>query len=195
MAIDLTDLSSVKSYLNVTGSGEDTKLGLLIDYASQLIESYLDRYTESAERTEYLDVEFNQQVFSLRGYPVDTGETVTVTHDTGWDFAASDDLDSDDFTVLGNDGLLNIPWFRLTPGPRALKVVYTGGMAANTAAFQVAYKDIELAAIMQVAYQYRRRKFVGDTSSSIGGSSVGFDFPALLPEVELILRPHRRRSL
>lgn len=189
--MDLTTVARYKAYSGIGGASEDTILGYLITAVSAQFENHLDRYVESTSRTVYQDVEPGQRVFSLRGYPVSS--VTSVHNDIDWDFESSDLLDADDYTVLGDDGLLNVPRYTLAYGPRALKVVYTGGMAADVATFDASYPAIETALWMQIAYSYDRRQFNADTSVSIAGSSTTFHTPELLPEVVGILRPYRRR--
>jgi len=188
--VDLTTADRLKTFLDVSGSGEDTLLGYLVTAISAQVEAYLDRYVESTSRTAYLDVEEGQRVFGLRGYPVTS--VSSLRHDIDWTFASTDELATTDYTVLGDDGLLQIPAYDLAAGPRALKITYTGGMAASAAAFYAAYPDAELAVWYQAGYAFERRKFLIDGSAAVAGSSVGFQAPELLAEVKELLRPYRR---
>lgn len=49
-------IASLKSYINVTGSGDDALLGNLLDRATKAIESYCRRVFEAATASRYYDV-------------------------------------------------------------------------------------------------------------------------------------------
>jgi hypothetical protein len=191
--VDLTTTARVKTLRGITTATDDTLIGMLVTAISAQVEDFLDRHAEATARTVYFDVRDEQFVFSLKGYPVSA--VASVYNDSDWDFASTDLVDSDYYTVLGTDGLLRFdPAYILIRGPRALKVTYTGGMATSVTNFYAAYPQIELAAQMQTLFVYDRRKFLADTTSAVSGSSVSFQTPDLLPEVRRLLMPHRRVS-
>lgn len=190
MAIDLTNVTRVKAWKPIGTSNYDTLFGYLIDYVSRRFEEYLARFTEVTSRTEYFDIPDGTRLLFLKGSPISS--VTNVWNDNTWSFDS--EISSDRYTILGDDGMIGFD-HELTAGIRALKITYTGGMAADTDAFIAAFPDIAVAADMQVNYIFERRDELGASSQSIEGSSVSIAPVELLPEVMQILDPHQRVAL
>jgi len=190
----ITTKDNIKALL---GSNSSTNDDLLLEAfalsVSAAVEKYIARGVETTERTEYHDVEAGQSYFLLKAYPVDTAESIAVYNDSGRTFGTA--LGSSNYTVLGDLGGLSIDGYSLIDGPRVLKVVYTGGLAATQEALEAAYPDIEMAARIQGAAWFERRKSLSTASVSVAGSSVSvggeLDF---LPQVKSLLVQYRRDS-
>ena len=185
----------VESSTSLT-TGNATIIDQLIAIVSARAESYLDRYTESATRTEYLDVAWGQRIFILRAYPVTAVTGVWYDPYQLWDSTSA--VDTDEYRspiygggpILSIDRRLNYSWENVQD--RALKVTYTGGMAADDIAFIAAYPDIAGAVDQQIVYEYQRRRDLG--SQAIGGDA-GTVTPALsawIPSVLEALSRYRR---
>ena len=131
----LTTLARVKNYLGGSSnldSDDERVLKQIIGSVSIAIAEYLNRNIKSEERTEYLDVFEGQEVFYLKGYPIDQDATFEVYNDV--DRAFDTEIDSSDYDKQsGKDsGLLKIDQYTLSAGKGALKVKYTGGLATQT---------------------------------------------------------------
>lgn len=171
---DLTTATRVKTYLEGADTSKDTLIGQLITGVSVRMERRLNRYVDaSAARTEYFDLAPGQRTVFLKGYPI---ASVTSIHNDPYDraYAASTLIASTDYTIELEDGRIAFPYYAPTTGQRALKIIYTGGMAATTAAFITAFPEIALACDWQVVHEFHNRTAPGASSVAIGGASIGF---------------------
>jgi len=172
-------------------------LAQLIPEVSAAAETLMDRYADNTvSRTEYFDVEPGKTLYRVKGFPV---ATLTSVHYDPWTqaFASTTALTSgtDFFSVtLNPHGFIRMmsPFACESLMPSALKVVYTGGMAASAAAFITAYPDIAMAIEQQVIYQWKRRNDLGTISVSDAGGTVTTESMAWLPSVRAILEQHKR---
>lgn len=169
-------------------------LNQIISEVSAQAEAELDRYAQTGERTEYLDIEPGQCVFSLRAYPVSAVAGIWYDPEQEWsgDAIAANLYRS---PVYDRNGLLRLDYqlnWSDIPRQRALKVTYTGGMAADTAAFMAAFPDITSAVSQQVYYLWTRRHDLGLSSSSGIGGTVTQAEVTWLPTAMRTLKRHRR---
>lgn len=199
--MDLTTAARVSTAVLGTATGPAPfllQVGQLITQVSAAVEAYLDRYaTSGVSRTEYLTASKGQRVFRLRAFPV--ASVTSVSFDTEAAFGAETVVDTTDYysPVQSEAGLLRFKYAPLIgdglgDDVPCLKVVYTGGMAANAGAFVTAYPDIAGAVDQQVAYFYHTRNELGRASVSgdSGSSSPGAD--SWLPSVVAVLDKYRR---
>lgn len=136
---------------------------------SQVVEKRLDRFLKAEARTVYADIERHQSKVFLRGYPVSA--VASVYEDASRVFGTGTLVDSSCYTFgNGNEGMLSFD-YALSAGPKALKVTYTGGMAADTAALATAYPDLVEAVDQQLLYLFRNKGTLG--LSSVSGGSIG----------------------
>jgi hypothetical protein len=188
--MDLTTKDNVKALIGLTGSGDDVLIVALVKAVSAQITRYMKREVAIAERTEFHDVEPGQKVFLLKAYPV---TACAVYNDEARAFTTP--LGADVYTFLGSRGRIVVDDYPLIDGAQVLKVVYTGGLAASQEALETQYPDIEMAARIQTAYVYDRRKKLGLASESFGNGSVQFEQKLeILPTVKEMLDPHRRKA-
>ena len=179
-------------------SDASAALAQLLTGVSAACEGVMDRHAESGvSRTEYFDVYPGQRVFSLRAYPVASvtsvhfdpeqsfGSETALTVATDY---ANPALDVNGFLILKTtlDAMTDYPL------PRALKVIYTGGMAASAAAFVTAFPDIAGAVDRQVIYEWKRRNDAGVVSVSDASGTVTIPELHLLRATREVLARHRR---
>lgn len=195
--MELVTLAYVKALVEIKGDDteHDALIENMIEAVSVQAEKYLNRVVMRAQQTQYFDVDGGDVVFALRATPVtsiaSTGEGVW--NDEAWAFTSA--LDATAYRVAAETGLL---YFRdrLVPGPQALKVVYTGGMAATTEKLMATYPDLAQAAARQAMFLYNTRKQIGADSISVGESSVSWKGDvAWLPGVEEVLKSYRRAAV
>ena len=194
--MDLTTLARVKTLLYPWDRLDyDNTITQLITDVSGQVESALSRGTESAARTEYFSAEPGQQVFPLRGYPV--ASITSVKEDLG-DRAFTTDantIDAELYTANNDTGALYIHGWACVGGHKTLQVVYTGGMAATTAAFITAFPDLAAGVDAQVALMLKRRDSIGfDSIGTAGSSSALSPLGFVIPLQDAIDR-HRRVSI
>lgn len=166
--MDLTTKDNVKKLLNITNdTTNDVLLISIVKATSAAIEEYLDRLLETKERTQYFDVEPGQQVFNLNAYPIVSCKAYNDP------YRRSDvEINSDTYTFLGECGQLIIDRFDCYAGAKALKVVYTGGLASDQAHLEALYPDIEMAARIQSAFLFESKNQLFVISESVDRHTV-----------------------
>ncbi len=193
MALDFTTTARVKAYAtDFTTSDHDALIATLISGVSRLFEKYMGREALTTSRTEYFDVDSQEQSrFYLKAYPV--ASVTSVKNEPDHEFATATSLDSDDYDFSASDdaGQLTIRGVRMLTGPRALQIVYSGGMSTDTSTFVTDFPDLAMAADMQTFYVFQRRDEMGLASTSIGGSSSSYEPFGLLKHVRSILDEYR----
>lgn len=193
MAVEITTLATIKSILGITSATNDVIISRFVTQVSALIGTFIGRHVEQKDRTEFFRVERDQQLFFLKGYPVDTGQTFEVRNDFSRKFPTGSIIDADNYAVDDEDGILEIDRVTLESGPRSLRVQYTGGLATTTAGVTTAFPDLALAAEIQAKWLFKRKDDDGLTAvSAEGGSITAFPDLTLVPEVKRILESHRR---
>lgn len=134
-----------------------------ITMASVMVENYLNRSITIGEYTEYFDVNLSDRVFRLRAYPVTAVSTVRYDTEQQWDSSTIITADQYRSPVYDPNGLLTLVAGRAVPlgfAARALKVVYTGGMATDTANFIATWPMISTVVDRLVSQFYVTRDVV-----------------------------------
>ena len=192
--MDLTTATRVQRLLESGGASVGqhvTLLGDIIPAVSARVEEYLGRSAEAASRTEYFDTEPSLFRVVLEGYPVSS--VTSVRYDPLRVYDSSSEIAATEYAVNTARGIISFERVGFVVAARGLKITYTGGMAADTAAFVAAFPAVAHACDLQVAALIQRRLALGATSVNAGGGSKawvgGYD---LLPEVRSILDLYRR---
>lgn len=194
--LDITTRQGVRDWkgLEADGGASDAWIDSAIQALSKRLENALARALLSEAQVETFDVDDGQTIFMLRGYPVDEEGTFSVRLDTLRVFDAPRELQVEFFTLDAEQGTLIIDGVGLPPGPRILRVAYTGGMAATTEAFCTAYPDIEEAANIQVNFWWESRQRIGQRSVTGQDLSVVTLEPLeFLPQMQRVVENYRRR--
>jgi Phage gp6-like head-tail connector protein len=202
--MSLDTLSNVKTRLGVSGTADDTLLGLLQDSADRFIANWCERDFEGGTFTEYYPG--GSEFVHLRNFPVATVTSVKV--DPNYVFG-SDTLISSSSYVAHTDwgviqslpgpflprlhtGLVNNEIRSWTRGPRVVQVVYTVATSAVP-------NDVKEAYARLIGIWYRRVKtesavtFIDVREQNFGDMSVAYaGAPRGLPEeVYELLAPYR----
>lgn len=199
--MDLTATTRVELLVNPTGSAggpHASVLGQIITGVSNAAEQFMNRKVLAEATTEYFDVAPYQKVFRLKAFPVTAVTSVAFDLDQAWGSTTLLTATTDYWSALYEPrGVLEIRYALNTWDDtygRALKVVYTGGMAATAAAFIAAFPDISNAIDQQVAYFWHQRNNLGVTSiTSEFGTSVNMMPTDWLPAVRSVLERHKRQ--
>lgn len=195
--MDVTTKARVQALLASGGQKTaplDSLIPTLISGVSAAFELHLGRPLEATSRTETFDADPTVRRFFLRAAPVSA--VASVKYDPDRVFGADTLIDSDSYAVDEDLGIVILDGYVLGSfSPRAVQVVYTGGLGADQAALEAAFPELVHAADLQVAHLAKQRHALGATSISAGGGSTafvgGYD---LLPEVRSILELLRRRG-
>ena len=184
--MDLTTIENVKLY--VTENTSSPLLTKLVTQVSKAVESYIDRGAETVARTEYFDVEPNQRIVIVGAYPISS--VSSIYNDPGREYTGTT-ITASDYAIYG-DGRIVFD-YPLSPGARALKVTYTGGLGATQAAVESSYPDLVEAVTLQVVHEWRRRNSLAEDTATLaqGAITVGAAMN-WLPRVRAILDFYRR---
>ncbi len=197
--MDATTIARVKALLDITSSTYDAVLTTMVAAASRRIENYIDRPLLETARTETYSIKPRQDVLFLRAYPVASVASIKLALD--WDYAAATAIDTNDFNVDAETGMVRFLFFpinnwkgnNLAAAPNVMQVVYTAGLATNTANLITNHPDIAYAADVQTVAMWRRRDSPQGASLSVGGSSLSYeDALGLTKETVQTLAPYRR---
>ena len=157
--------------------------------ASQsFIEGYCNRIFEQAAYVEYYNGGVNR-IF-VDNPPIASSPALVVYEDYSRDFEADDLVDSDDYAIDYDDGIISFD-YNLEKGFGSIKVSYTGGF--STVPYAVKQACIELVA---------RKLKLGDTGDvgivnkgSPGGMSISFSTDEILPETKKMLDLFRKEPI
>lgn len=193
-------LKLLKDFLGKEDEKDKDLLTALIEQVSLRFETYTHRQFEALARTKFFDA--GKRNYLLPAFPIDLGETLTVTvqdevqvKDT--DYFVWDDEGRIEFRRAARStrfsSVITDPVFS-TVLPRAVQIDWTGGFELNATEVDVldVPEDIKHACLLQTAFQYRRRNDVGVSSLSLPDGNVSVLSPtALLPEVRAILDSYK----
>jgi len=182
----------LKTFLGVETTNQDAVLDMFNDLVSSRIESWLNRTLKKDKYDQFFNS--GRRHYYLPAYPIDTTETLTVT------YSGSEQTLNSDYFVWENEGLIE---FYVEPAyiqPKEIEIAWTGGYEEVTSggnAYLTGLPDaIVLAAMIQIAFSFRRRKDIGLVSVSMPDGSITKNAPLkLLEEVKEILSPYRRAPM
>jgi len=171
--MELTTLAKVKALMGYTGTSEDVALTQLVTSVSDRVSRALRRETEAAERTETTRLVRTGKTVTLCAFPVTAVASVKFSS-TG-DFTDIDALvEFEDYSVDLEQGTITLSVSTSGKFPTA-QVVYTGGMATDTATFITDYAGLSAAVDMQIQLEAKRRQTVGSTSQRTSGGDIRYE--------------------
>lgn len=199
--MNLSTVDRVLALTSATGKATDetrAEVAAVLATVSGAVERYLDRFALRQARTEYHDVEPMQSRVRLRAYPVTT--LTSVNYDPDQAFGSTTAMTSSDYydPTLDVEGALvfRYPFMPSVPHSRALKVVYTGGMATDTDSFVAAYPDLAGAVDVQTSHEWQRRNALGVSSVSYpDGTTASLSLERWVASVKQVLDYYRRVSI
>lgn len=188
-------------------------INMIISAVSAKIQTYLGRTIQKGTYTEYFDIaKFSETTYRLKAYPVLRDAEISVgvpnplqvknysevldptqyalNYKDGRFSLSKDSLGFDPFTQQSNSALSSA--YLVNAGLEALEITYYGGMALDTADFIAKYPDIEYEVILQVLFDYKRKKNMTMETVGAGGNSSEAYIPfELRPELKRALRVYR----
>lgn len=176
--MDLTTATRVKDRLDITGSGEDGLLGVLITSVSAHFERYTRRIALVGSQTEVLHRRRFNQLLPLRAVPASAVTSIKFETQPN-DLSTASAMDTDDYWLSGTGYFVELIAKPTLDG--FWEVQYTGGMAADTASFVTAYPDVADSVDLQVVHEWKRRQNPGSNVTSQGGSTTFSE-----PEIDLL---------
>lgn len=193
MAFKLVTDAELKLLMNITVDTWDTLLGQLSQQVAAQFQTYIGRKLEDSgtDVTEYRSPNGREYIVHVQRYPV---VSVTSIHEDNLsDFTAATLVDSANYQIANDQGLIHRkhrPWYG---GTRTVKIVYRGGYTASSGVLQGIPDEWAMAAKMQIAHVWQRREQIGATTIAFGGgASTTLPETGLLKGVKEILDPWRR---
>lgn len=177
----IATLSELKSYLGITGSSEDTLLGLLLDSANDFVLGYICREIESATFTEYFDGDWQTEIL-LKNYPV-TSITSFEYNSGTLNTPVWTTVDPTLYKNSPNTGKIFLSFYKIR-GFQNYKVVYVAG-------YTTIPWDIKLATLKIASGYYNTRSSDGIKSEGVAGDSIVFDTSEIASDVLVILNNYR----
>lgn len=199
--MDLTTLDRVKSRMDFESpdTQDDRRLARAIKSASARIEKYCGRLFEQKARTRQYGIPRGATSMFVDAYPIlDASTTPSATApvinvDSAREFGSGTLVDVDNYYLKKRTGEIQFDRISLDWGPGAMKIVYTGGIAATPQGIVDAQPDLAEAVDLTVSYWFQRRQEVGlRTVSAEGGSISSFSPSALTDDVTEILEQFRK---
>lgn len=216
--MNLTTLERVMKLDNQLPDQKDKDMiNIIIAGVSAKVVTYLGRTIEKTTHVEYFDVsKFTESSISLSAIPVvrdaeiapgvpnpfavkNRGvliptDKVEINFKRGIVKVRKDGSTFDPFTWSGNANYAAGATL-IEDGLEAIEVTYFGGMATDTADFIAKFPDIEYEVMLQVIFEYKRKKNLAMVSVGAGGnSSETYTEFTLRKELKRALRPHRRAT-
>lgn len=183
----LISLEELKLYLEKNDNDHNAMLEAFIDQFSARVESFTGRRFTAVERIETFDG--GERLYYMDAFPIDTGETLTVKVD------GSTQLLDTDYYVKATRGLIEFRSKTLASEPNIIEITWTGGYASSGTGEGAALgvpDDLKGAALLQCAFQFKRRKEPGLTSvATPDGSIQTYRANVLLPEVINVLKSYK----
>lgn len=166
----------------------------LIAGVSSSFERELDRWIEAKARTEYFDAAADREWWSLRGYPVSA--ISSVQYDATGKFTGSEVTLSDALWRMNLDDAEEHLLYVEAPlafGRRVMRVTYTGGLGASTAAVVAAFPDLAMAATLEVANLFQRRATLSvQAMGTVGADNQMLGQLAMLPLTREVISRMKR---
>lgn len=187
-----TSLADTKTFLGISGSGDDTLLESLIDSCTDFLEKRLGGRRIVIPSSDYVEIydgdleRDGKRYLTLDQWPITT--LTSVEYNSGTPSAKVWNTENaNNYERYDEEGQLfyygGLPITR-----RGIRITYSAGLAANTAAVPT---DLRLACQKMVGKEYQKRKAQGETSESVGSASTSWSLH-LDPIIEDALKPYRR---
>jgi len=187
----LVRLDEAKGYIGKSADDDTTIIDMLIDGVSHNFSAYTGRNLAYASYTNEAYDGTGYDVLYLRNYPVTGNMTVTENN------TALTAGNENDYLCYNDTGrLVKVSGGGWYTGPKEVLVSYNAGYVCIGANVTLPV-DVRLAALKQIAYEYKRYKAqdLGEPSTSVGEKSTSTTQEGLLKDVALALDPYRRYTL
>lgn len=202
----LTTVARAKTFLGISGSGDDTLIERLVDAVTDFIEGFCDRrFLKTVYSNEVYDGNGSNKML-LKQYPVVSGETfVLERRDAFNNRNAWSAISSQAYFVKEDRGIIEYVGGYISEGgvfiraPQHYRVSYTAGYAFDNATpgatlESVGIGDLEYAVWKLIGKAYNNRKLSSNVQTEkLGDYSITLRKEAMAdPEINSILMKYRR---
>jgi uncharacterized phiE125 gp8 family phage protein len=180
----LTSIATAKAHLNIgtNDSSQNARLELLINSASQRLESMTNRKLLERTHTEYRSGKKSNSII-LKEWPVSS--ITELCQDSESVFAPSTVMDPASYAIDNDKNSILLLKTVFFSGIRNIKVTYVAGYNSTDHAGNLS--ELELACLWMVEwfYRHRERQDMGRTQKSKGDESVGIlaEMPTMIKEI------------
>lgn len=177
----IATLVQLKLYLWITSSDKDALLQLFLDWANQIIETYLWRTISSDNYTEIRDWD-GQLFLMLKNIPV---TTMTSVHINTWTISTPvrELIPATDYSVDTEEWRINF-FVPLCRGFKNYKIMYTAWYSTIPA-------DLVLASCKMASKYYNSRSSDWISSESVAWDSITFDISQVPNDILVVLSNYR----
>ena len=194
----LTSLANLKTYLNISGTTNNTFMETLVDRATALMEEYTRRnlkardYSYDSDSDEYdkdnavMDGN-DRDVLILPQRPVNSLTTLRVNEQA---IDESTGVYVCGWMIDKARGMVRLRCYLFTKGMDNIELAYNAG-------YSTVPDDLEQACIEQAAWMYKQspvgQGLLGVSSRSLQDGSINYTTRDILPQVKLVLQDYKQR--
>lgn len=162
-AADLVTFANAKSYLGLVDS-QSTLAGLLITAVSKRVIALTRRKIYAADYTEYIDGH-GDDIIILKQYPVNSITNIYL--DSGRTFAAASALETTDYYLNSDEGIIQLYSKTTARGSKTIKVAYNAG-------YSTIPEDLQQAVFEALDWNMKRFEgsSIGTEMQSAGGVNI-----------------------
>lgn len=182
----LTSVAMAKSHLNIASAetSQDARLELLINAASQRMETMTDRALKSRSHVE-LRSGRRSNIITLKQWPVTAISQINIDSDSL--FTSTTIIDSSRYAICDEQNSVVLLNDYFDVGFNNVRIAYTAGYNSTDHVGQLA--DLEVVCLWMVEwfYRHRERGDMGRTSKTKGDETVGIlaEMPPMIKEALL----------
>jgi len=176
---DLTDLATVKQWLNIAATTDDALLTRLITATSNYIQSWLNRVIASQSYTETRNGT-GGTILMFSNYPVTAVSSLTID-DVAIPLATNTTMAGYRFS----NQQIFLQGYGFSRGMGNVTMAYTAGYAAVP-------QELAQACIELVSLRYRERDRIGHVSKSLAGETVVFSQKDMSDDIRTILNNYKK---
>jgi len=194
----LTSLANLKTYLNISGTTNNTFMETLVDRATALMEEYTRRNLKARDYSYDSDSEDydkdnavmdgnDRDVLILPQRPVNSLTTLRVNEQA---IDESTGVYVCGWMIDKARGMVRLRCYLFTKGMDNIELAYNAG-------YSTVPDDLEQACIEQAAWMYKQspvgQGLLGVSSRSLQDGSINYTTRDILPQVKLVLQDYKQR--
>jgi len=189
----LTSIETVKSHLAIsaTDTSQNSRLELLINAASQRLDTMCNRALKERQHIEYRSGR-RSNILTLREWPITLVTELNV--DSSSQFGPTTVIDNSLYTVGDDNNSIILLGEYFASGFHNIKVSYTAGYNATLHPGHMAELELACLWLIEWFYKHRERGDMGRTSKSKGDESVGI-LAQMPPMIREIVQDHQRLEI
>lgn len=177
----IATLDQLKLYLWISWSTQDSLLTLFLNWANDIVETYIGRKIEDADYTQIIDGN-GQLFYVVENYPINT---ITSVSRNIWTIASPirEVIDSNSYSFIAKTGVVNF-LSPLNRGFKNYKIIYNAWYATIP-------NDLIIAVCKLAGKYFNTRTSDWVSSESVIGDSISYDTAEIPNDILVILSNYR----